>query len=74
MLSCHLTDRTHPEQADHRKSDRDDGRPGPVKERLQGELRRGRPMGRNQQQMRHTRIFVQFVVFWAALQSSEYQR
>jgi len=26
-------------------------------------------VGRDLQQMRHTRIFVQFVVFWAALQS-----
>jgi hypothetical protein len=26
-------------------------------------------MGRDQQQVRHTRIFVQFVIFWAALQS-----
>ena len=69
MLSCHLAGRTHPEQGNERNSNRHDGRPSPVKERFQGELRRERPMGWDQQQLRHTRIFVQFVVFWAALQS-----
>ena len=74
MFACHLADRARPEQSNEHNRNGDNGGPGPVEERLQGELRRDRPVGWDQQQLRHTRIFVQFVVFWAALQSPKHSR